>query len=93
MSKRVKLNLDSFAYANIATKVMKLPPKAVFEAEDQFHIVVPMGTVGKAIGKAILKSLKTKKKATTLESQVIRQNAFSYEKDLTKDLLPITKFA
>ncbi|MBT4605304.1 KH domain-containing protein [archaeon] len=51
MSKRVKLNLDSFAYANIATKVMKLPPKAVFEAEDQFHIVVPMGTVGKAIGK------------------------------------------
>ena len=49
--------------------------------------------LGKAIGKAILKSLKTKKKATTLESQVIRQNAFSYEKDLTKDLLPITKFA
>ena len=49
--------------------------------------------LGKAIGKAILKSLKTKKKATTLESQVIRQNAFSYEKDLTRDLLPITKFA
>ena len=49
--------------------------------------------LGKAIGKAILKSLKTKKKATTLESQVIRQNAFSYEKDLTRDLLPLTKFA
>jgi DNA (cytosine-5)-methyltransferase 1 len=49
--------------------------------------------LGKAIGKVILKSLKAKKKATTLESRVIRQNAFSYEKDLTKDLLPITKFA
>ena len=49
--------------------------------------------LGKAIGKAILKSLKLKKKATTLESRVIRKNAFDYEKDITQDLLPITKFA
>ncbi len=49
--------------------------------------------LGSAIGKAILKNLKEKKKATTLQSRVIRQNAFSYHKDLTEDLLPITKFA
>ena len=51
MSKRVKLELDSFAYASVAGKIMKLTPKAVIEGEDQFYIIVPMGTVGKAIGK------------------------------------------
>ncbi len=51
MSKRVKLDLDSFAYASVAGKIMKLTPKAVIEGEDQFYIIVPMGTVGKAIGK------------------------------------------
>jgi DNA (cytosine-5)-methyltransferase 1 len=49
--------------------------------------------LGKAIGKAILKSLKAKKKATTLESRIIRKHAFDYDKDITRDLLPITNFA
>lgn len=49
--------------------------------------------LGKAIGKVILKSLKAKKKATTLESQIIRKHAFDYDKDIAQDLLPITNFA
>ena len=71
MSKRIKLNLDSFAYGNLAAKIMKLTPKAVIEGEDQFYIVVPMGTVGKAIGKGaenIKKlNLKLKKRVKIIE--------------------------
>ena len=39
--------------------------------------------LGKAIGKVILKTIKTKKKATTLESRIVRKHAFDYEKDMT----------
>ena len=38
--------------------------------------------LGKAIGKTILEMLKEKKKAKMMESIVIRQNAFDYEKDI-----------
>lgn len=50
--------------------------------------------LGKALGDAILKMLKEKQKSTTLQSVVIRHNAFDYEKDLTEHMIiPITKFA
>ena len=49
--------------------------------------------LGKALGDAILKMLKEKQKSTTLQSVVIRHNAFDYEKDLTEHMMPIAKFA
>ncbi len=48
--------------------------------------------LGKAVGKAILKMLKEKKKAKFMESRVIRQNAFDYEKDIGETSLAITEF-
>jgi len=49
--------------------------------------------LGKAIGKAILKSIKMKKKATTLQSRIVRKHAFDYEKDMTQNLSSLTEFA
>jgi len=48
--------------------------------------------LGKAVGKEILKMLKEKKKAKMMESRVIRQNAFDYEKDIGETPLAITEF-
>ncbi len=48
--------------------------------------------LGKALGKTILKMIKEKKKAKTLESRVVRHNAFDYEKELIEDMVPLTKF-
>ena len=48
--------------------------------------------LGKAIGKTILEMLKEKKKAKMMESIVIRQNAFDYEKDIGETSIAITEF-
>ncbi|MCE9652088.1 MAG: DNA cytosine methyltransferase [Nitrosarchaeum sp.] len=48
--------------------------------------------LAKALGKAIIKMIREKKKAATMQSRVVRHNAFDYEKDLTEDMIPITKF-
>ena len=79
-----------------AAAIQSFPNKYKFEGTvsqqwRQIGNAVPP-LLGKAVGLQILKMLREKKKATTLESKVIRQNAFDYEKDLTGELVPITKF-
>lgn len=48
--------------------------------------------LGKAIGEAILKMHKEKRRAKSLQSRVIRQDAFDYEKELVDLTLPLTRF-
>jgi DNA (cytosine-5)-methyltransferase 1 len=48
--------------------------------------------LGKAIGKTILKNIKTKKRATTLQSRIVRKHAFDYDKDITQNISSLTEF-
>ena len=48
--------------------------------------------LGKAIGKSVIKMLKEKKKTKIMDSRIIRQNAFDYEKDIGESPLAITEF-
>ena len=48
--------------------------------------------LGKAIGKSVIKMLKEKKKTKIMDSRIIRQNAFDYEKDIGEFPLAITEF-
>jgi len=48
--------------------------------------------LGKAIGKAIIKMKRDRRKTKLLQPRIIRRKAFDYETDIGEEPMPITKF-